>query len=97
MSVIVTGMDMPDNCFDCKVEGLLRNCPCKMGYYSASDYRDSRCPDCPIISVDSVIEQMEVAKFVDPYGIDRDKRYNDGIRACIAILRGLEDRNENYN
>lgn len=95
MSAIVTGMEMPGNCTSCDVSvaigrGEIVRCGITKVSGTFDEMSHNRLSDCPLLSVDSVIEQMEVAKFVDPYGIDRDKRYNDGIRACIAILRGLE-------
>ena len=49
MSVLIEGMDMPENCWDCSLLNA-SSCPCK-NYSSALEYTTSRHPDCPLIEV----------------------------------------------
>lgn len=45
--------EIPSNCFNCKFEGLVKECPCYLGYASAGDYRTKRHKDCPLKEVPS--------------------------------------------
>ena len=37
-----------DNCLTCPVENIVINCPCFTGEAHASDYCDSKHPNCPL-------------------------------------------------
>lgn len=61
MSVIVTGMDMPGICGDCPSYDWKKHKP-DGKYCKAKIYEDSRNPcydDCPLKSVEGLIEQIE--------------------------------------
>ena len=51
MSVLVKGMEMPENCLSCWVEMLTDSCPCNVGIASASEFKDKRHCDCPLVEV----------------------------------------------
>lgn len=78
--VLIKGMEMPKCCGECNASGtgVCRKWSMK--------YAKTFPPDCPLISLDSVIEQMEALKHKRGY----DAR-DGGIDACITILRGLEN------
>ncbi len=48
MSDILINAKLPTNCFTCDYEKLTNNCPCYIGICSASEYKNSRHPDCPL-------------------------------------------------
>lgn len=39
------------NCLTCPVENMVVNCPCFTGEAFASDYTDSKHPNCPLVEV----------------------------------------------
>lgn len=49
MAVIVTNMDLPDDCFDCEIHRC-----CRKGSLNIQ----SRDTDCPLKSIDEMIEKM---------------------------------------
>jgi len=49
MSVLIKGMEMPYNCWDCSLLNA-SSCPCK-NYSSALEYTTNRHPDCPLTEV----------------------------------------------
>lgn len=53
MNVIVKGMDMPKNCWDCPLVNT-SPCACK-GYSTAIEHTRNRHPDCPLIDADALI------------------------------------------
>ena len=55
MSVLVKGMEMPKNCYDCEVIDIVKDCP---HYYSPTDaycqipwLRKRRHENCPLVPV----------------------------------------------
>lgn len=64
MSVIITGMDMPENCMRCPMDyktwGDTYNCRIKFREISRNKYEDSveRHKDCPLKSVDGLVEEL---------------------------------------
>lgn len=52
--MLLVDIDMPHDCWQCKIENLVHNCPCMQGVASASDYKDCRHPNCPIQEVNEV-------------------------------------------
>lgn len=71
MSILIKGMEMPPNCWDCRVETLTGQCPCNIGIAEASDYRDRRHEDCPIKEAPTphgrLIDADEYEKRIKPY------------------------------
>ena len=49
MAILVEGMEMPYNCWDCSLLNA-SSCPCK-NYSSALEYTTNRHPNCPLIEV----------------------------------------------
>jgi hypothetical protein len=49
MAVLVKGMEMPENCWDCSLLNA-KSCPCK-NYASALEYTTARHPGCPLVEV----------------------------------------------
>ncbi len=49
MAVLIKGMEMPYNCWDCSLLNA-SSCPCK-NYSSALEYTTNRHPDCPLVPV----------------------------------------------
>ena len=49
MSVLIKGMEMPYNCWDCSLLNA-SSCPCK-NYSSALEYTTNRHPNCPLIEI----------------------------------------------
>ena len=49
MSILIKGMEMPKNCWDCPLRNT-KPCPCK-GYSTALEYVTERHTDCPLVSV----------------------------------------------
>ena len=61
MSVIVTGMDIPKNCFECsdytgENSHCLNNCFIPYGAEDDDSYRNK---DCPLKSIDGLIEYIK--------------------------------------
>lgn len=57
MSILIKGVSLPSSCWLCAYEGILP-CPCSTG--PASDYKDKRHPDCPLVEVadiDTITEE----------------------------------------
>jgi hypothetical protein len=93
MSVLIKGIEMPENCWDCSLLNA-SSCPCK-NYSSALEYTTSRHPDCPLIHIpphgrlidaDALVEDLkrqceEVFKIdavsPDDFWITRDQAYNE--------------------
>lgn len=59
MAILIKGMEMPKNCYDCPLEHLSENyygdvmsrwCPL-MYKESTEDYDGQRHPDCPLVEV----------------------------------------------
>ena len=50
MSILIKGMDMPKNCWSCRLETII-NCEPLMGNESASKYKDKRHKNCPLIEL----------------------------------------------
>lgn len=46
--MLLVDIDMPHDCWQCKIEDLVHNCPCMQGVASASEYKECRHPNCPI-------------------------------------------------
>ena len=53
MSVIIKGMKMPQNCWDCPLVNT-SPCACK-GYSTAIEHTKNRHPDCPLFDADALI------------------------------------------
>ena len=49
MAVLIKGMKMPENCWDCSLLNA-KSCPCK-NYASALEYTTARHPGCPLVEV----------------------------------------------
>lgn len=49
--VVIPNAKLPTNCFNCDYEKLTENCPCHIGICSASEYKDSKHPNCPLKEV----------------------------------------------
>ena len=49
--VVIPNANLPTNCFTCDYEKLTEFCPCHIGICSASEYKGSRHPDCPLVEV----------------------------------------------
>lgn len=49
MAVLIKGMEMPYNCWDCSLLNA-SSCPCK-NYSSALEYTTNRHPNCPLIEI----------------------------------------------
>ena len=91
MSVIVIGMDMPESCDICSYmktnDDLMsddyRYMYCNHPYMGefVSDYVATRHPNCPLKSVEGLIE--EIKKHSDRL---KDSLYGDGLRHCIEII-----------
>ena len=53
MGVYIPNMDKPKNCMDCIVEEYA-DCDVWKGVDSASNYKDSRYPKCPLIEIGDI-------------------------------------------
>ena len=49
--IVIPNAKLPTNCFTCDYEKLTKNCPCYIGICSASEYKDSRHADCPLVEL----------------------------------------------
>ena len=49
MSIIIKGMKMPKNCWDCPLVNT-SPCACK-GYSTAIEHTKNRHPDCPLVEL----------------------------------------------
>lgn len=56
---LIIDMDMPNSCWKCEVEHLVKGCPCFLGYAEASDYCSARHKDCPLKSADDMVVEIE--------------------------------------
>lgn len=50
MSILIKSMKMPSSCWECKLEQFI-DCDVFQGVTSASEYRDKRYANCPIIEL----------------------------------------------
>lgn len=66
---VVINIDMPKSCLDCEIENYVVDCPCRLGFSSASDYKDKRHPDCPLLELPKnhgdLIDRNELLKNYD--------------------------------
>ena len=58
MSIVVRGMEMPDNCEDCAIQYDYMDCPvCGDGWYSSNNQKrgfnpeTERLPECPLFEL----------------------------------------------
>lgn len=74
MSVIVTGMDMPKNCKECRKESSheIVGMDCILLHHT----------DCPLKSIDGLIERMENMKDIPDQGT-----WRAAIDECIATVK----------
>ena len=85
MSVIVTGIDMPKNCKECELTFLDTgddayfgtNCNRCIYDYAEICHDDKRWDDCPLRSVEGLIEKIE----------ERRSKQNCSCSDCIDIIR----------
>lgn len=54
--IVIPNAKLPTNCFTCDYEKLTENCPCYIGICSASEYKDSIHPDCPLKEVSTRVD-----------------------------------------
>ena len=89
--IVITNAKLPTNCFTCDYEKLTGNCPCHIGICSASEYKNSKNPDCPLVEVPThgdLIERSSVYKVLDDR-IAFYKEAGDEYNACnIACIEG---------
>ena len=58
MGVLIPGLNLPSNCFDCKLESMA-DCDIYKGV-SASKYKDKRYSKCPLIELpDNFMEHYD--------------------------------------
>ena len=98
MAVIITGMDMPKNCTFCEYHA---NFGCPMGICSKLDDRPD---DCPIKSVDELIEKiqnipndettMPIGTYDYVMGAENERKV---ILKIIKDYCGMEDNNADCN
>lgn len=71
-----------DNCLTCPVSNIVMNCPCFTGEAHASEFCDSKHPNCPL-------------KELPPHGrlIDADVLYNK----IIQNIKDLDEDDEDYD
>lgn len=93
MSVIVTGMDMPSKCHYC---GLKLRGTCPRLIKSVSVLQRARLEDCPLKSIDGLIERIEQTKlykgksgnpYIDAYGVGLDRYFDLGLDRAIKIIK----------
>jgi hypothetical protein len=93
MVVLVKGMEMPENCWDCSLLNA-KSCPCK-NYASALEYTTARHPGCPLVEVPEphgrLISADELIEFIENrYEITWKDDYEGGIKdACVDILEKI--------
>ena len=88
MAVILTGNDMPRNCWECEIEGCVSSCPCMEGYAESSDYKNRRHDSCPLKSVDGLIEKIEGKREPSVGGFNyMSGQYNVGLRDAIDAIK----------
>ena len=81
MAILIEGMEMPYNCWDCSLLNA-SSCPCK-NYSSALEYTTNRHPDCPLVPV-------------PPHGLIDRERILDSIRIELAQVNAVNDM-EDYD
>lgn len=86
MSAILTGMNIPKGCFECK---LKFNGTCSVLIKSANfSMRNKRYEDCPLRSVDGLIDIF--------YGIAERAEDNYGYGSCFFSVEEIEKTIRNY-
>lgn len=92
--VLIKGMEIPDSCYYCPLTsgGWHKDhgawCDAKGVELPAGE----NARDCPLISLNDVIALMEARKMY-VWESNEGCEWNNGIDACVAILRGLEGDN----
>lgn len=110
MAVIVTGMDMPGKCADCKLTYLDTG---DDAYFGANEYRcviddsvidcnvSEKAYDCPLKSVEGLIEQIRKHEFVhfkDNGGYYMEPaEIKDVVETIIKEYCGMEENNGNQD
>lgn len=84
MSVILTGINADIKCIDCPMKDLDDNC---MAQEHSGDTWEEMKADCPLKSVDGLIEQVEQSKHQRSLSDDDLTFYQDGLDEAIAIIK----------
>lgn len=103
MGVIVTGMDMPKSCLECRKRkvlhidgkayqlcGLNEDGYLAESWFKAEDLTKTfKAPQCPLISVEGLIEKIreEIVPRTDSEYDDSDKWSNYGLRIAIKTIK----------
>ena len=104
MATIVTGMEMPESCSECPI------CHCKgkddpWNYYCSATMNDinvqewdlTRYNNCPLKSVEGLIEKIEQAKS-NP--LNQSPYFDNGLIKAMEIIKeycGMEESNGNQD
>jgi len=75
MSVIVTGINMPDDCFDCERREKCCGNSCSIQHRKA---------DCPLKSVEGLIEKLEEEKMLYTRTVADDNPIDYGVRIGLS-------------
>ena len=76
--MLIGNIKMPSNCFDCKLETLVTDCPCHLGSLNASDYKDKRCDECPLREFDGKDEHELISNSLVGGAYSRTKKTEIG-------------------
>lgn len=100
MSILIKSMKMPSSCWECKLEQFI-DCDVFQGITSASEYRDKRYANCPIIElpphgrlIDADALKAVVCEALKK-ALDNDSVNLFGAVLAEFVARGFTDEIEN--
>lgn len=64
--MILGNIKDPKTCFNCELELEVKNCPCNLGTADASDFKNSKHPDCPLIIIPDNVTNGDMIKATFP-------------------------------
>ena len=64
--MIIADMQIPHDCFNCRLEMYVDSCPCRLGISSASEYKRERHKECPLKIIPDNATNGDVMKAMYP-------------------------------